>query len=195
MDKASKRKARNMRILAILGAALALGVLGPGATQAADFTLTSPDIRDGGTIRNEQVFNAWGCTGKNMTPGLSWSGAPAGTKSFALTVYDPDAPTGSGFWHWLVFDIPASVTSLPKGPGGPETEHPKGSLEVRNDFGFPGWGGPCPPPGDAHRYIFTLYAIGAEHLGPDENASAAVVGFYLHSKSLAKAALTATYRR
>ncbi len=163
---------------------------------AADFTLMSPDIPDGSTIKNEQVFNGFGCKGDNIAPALSWSGAPAGTKSFALTVYDPDAPTGSGFWHWLVFDIPAGVTSLPKGPGGPKTKHPKGSIEVRTDFGVPGWGGPCPPPGDKpHHYIFTVFAVDADHLGPDKNASAAVVGFNLHFHTLAKATFTATYGR
>jgi Raf kinase inhibitor-like YbhB/YbcL family protein len=185
-----------MRGAAYLGALLTLSVIGASGAARADFTLTSPDITEGGTIKNEQVFNGFGCKGDNMAPALSWSGAPAGTKSYAVTVYDPDAPTGSGFWHWVLFDIPTKVTSLPKGPGGPKTKHPAGSVEVRTDFGVPGYGGPCPPMGDKpHRYIFTVFAVDAEHLGPNKSVSPAIVGFNLHFHSLAKASLTATYGR
>ena len=184
-----------MRGMAVAGVALALGLLGSGAARA-DFTVTSPDISEGGTFKNEQVANVFGCKGDNMTPGLSWSGAPAGTKSYAVTVYDPDAPTGSGFWHWVVFNIPVGVTSLPKGPGGPKTKVPKGAVQVRTDYSMTGWGGPCPPPGDKpHHYAVTVYAVDSDKLGPDKNASPAVVGFYLHFHSLAKATINATYGR
>ena len=100
-------------------AALGVSALGSSAVNAQSMTLTSSDIKEGGTIVNEQVFKGFGCTGGNVSPALSWSGAPSGTKSFAVTVYDPDAPTGSGFWHWVMFNIPATTTSLPGGAGTP----------------------------------------------------------------------------
>src|SRR6202046_3637913 len=98
-------------------AALGLGALGAGAANAQSMTLTSADIAEGATIANEQVFKGFGCSGGNLSPALNWSGAPAATKSFAVSIYDPDAPTGSGWWHWVVFNIPAATTSLPKGAG------------------------------------------------------------------------------
>ena len=142
-------------------------------------TLTSPDIAPGATIANEQVANVFGCTGGNLSPALSWSGAPKDTKSFALSVYDPDAPTGSGFWHWVVFNIPPDVTSLAKNAGDPKgSAAPKGAVQSRTDFGVPGYGGPCPPKGDApHHYHFTIFAVDTPKLDGDENISAAVVGF------------------
>ncbi len=176
----------------------ALIVFAGGTVHAAAFKLSSPDIRAKGTIADEQVFNGFGCTGKNVSPALNWRGAPAGTKSFALTVYDPDAPTGSGFWHWVVFDIPANATSMPKNAGDIKSNlAPAGSVQSRTDFGVPGWGGPCPPKGDKpHRYIFTIFALDIDKLpvpGPD--VSAAIVGFNLHFHTLAKATLTGRYGR
>ncbi len=168
------------------------------ATSAATaMSLTSPDIKPGAKIADEQVFNAFGCTGKNVSPALSWSGAPKGTKSFALSVYDPDAPTGSGFWHWVVFDIPADATGLPKGAGDPKSDAaPKGAIQSRTDFGVPGYGGPCPPKGDKpHHYHFTLFALDVDKIDADENASAAFVGFNLHFHTLAKATLTGLWGR
>ena len=164
---------------------------------AADFSLTSPQIRDSGRIADEQVFNSFGCQGANISPALQWKGAPAGTKSFALTVYDPDAPTGSGWWHWVVFNIPASVSALAKGAGDPQAAlAPTGSIQSRTDFGKPGYGGPCPPAGDKpHRYQITLYALKTDKLLLDENAPAAMVGFYLHQNLLQKTVLKAHYGR
>ena len=133
----------------------------------AAFRLASPDIRPGGTIAMEQVFNSFGCTSKNISPALAWTGAPAGTKSFALLCHDPDAPTGgTGWWHWLVLNIPATASSLAKGAGSTDGSGlPAGAVQVNNDFGGPGWGGPCPPQGDKpHRYIFTLYALKVDRL-------------------------------
>lgn len=165
--------------------------------QAGSFTLTSPDLPEGKPLANAQVFDSLGCTGQNVSPALTWTGAPAGTKSFAVTVYDPDAPTGSGWWHWLIFNIPASVTSLPAGAGDAKGgKAPKGSVQSRTDFGGPGFGGACPPPGDKpHRYIFTVHALKVESLPLDANVSGAMVGYYLGQNTLAKASFTRTYGR
>ena len=164
-------------------------------TYASALSLTSTDIKPGAKIADEQVFNGFGCTGKNISPALNWSGAPKNTKSFALSVYDPDAPTGSGFWHWVMFNIPVGVSSLEKGAGNPKAgTAPKGAVQSRTDFGAPGYGGPCPPKGDKpHRYVFTLFAVDTERLDADENSSAALVGFNLHFHTLAKATLTGLF--
>jgi Raf kinase inhibitor-like YbhB/YbcL family protein len=177
------------------GSALALGAYFISVVGACALSLTSPDIKPGARIADEQVFNSMGCSGKNVSPALSWSGAPKGTKSFALNVFDPDAPTGSGLWHWVVFNIPADTTSLAKGAGDPKSDAaPKGGIQVKNDFGFAGYDGPCPPPGGKpHHYLFTLYALDVDKLGADENASPAVVGFNIHFHTLAKATLMAFY--
>ncbi|MDI1280973.1 MAG: Raf kinase inhibitor-like YbhB/YbcL family protein [Brevundimonas sp.] len=151
------------------------------------FTLTSNDLTDGGTLPDAQV-QARG----NSSPHLRWSGAPAGTRSYAVTCYDPDAPTGSGFWHWTVANIPADVTELLEdaSSGG----LPRGAVEGRTDFGTPGFGGAAPPPGHGpHRYIFTVFAVDVPHLDVTPDNSGAVFGFNLHFHTLAKASLTATY--
>ena len=148
------------------------------------FTLTSNDITDGGVLPDAQV-QAKG----NTSPHLRWSGAPEGTKSYAITCYDPDAPTGSGFWHWTVANIPADVTELPAGG-----QVPAGAVEGRTDFGEPGYGGAAPPPGHGpHRYIFTVFAVDTERLDVTPDNSGAVFGFNLHFHTLAKASITATY--
>lgn len=164
---------------------------------AAKFTLTSPQIKAGGTIAKEQVFNAFGCTGDDVSPALNWKGAPAGTKSFAVTMYDPDAPTGSGWWHWVMFNIPATASGLTKGAGNPSAGlAPAGSVEGRTDFGQSAYGGPCPPAGSKpHHYIITVYALKLNKLALGSDASGALVGFYLHQNMLGKATLKATYGR
>jgi len=163
-----------------------------GLLLAQNFTLTSADLQ--GQLTLNQVFNGFGCSGKNISPQLSWSDAPEGTKSFALTVYDPDAPTGSGWWHWVVFNIPAGVTALPSGAS--QTVMPKGSVESMTDFGGPGFGGACPPLGDApHRYVVTIHALDVAGLDLDATASAALVGFMINSHSLGKASLISYYGR
>jgi Raf kinase inhibitor-like YbhB/YbcL family protein len=186
--------------VAALGvSALGVGALGVSAANAQSITLTSPDITEGGTIANEQVFHGFGCMGGNISPALSWSGAPSGTKSFAISMYDPDAPTGSGFWHWVVFNLPAATTSLPKGAGDAKKKLiPKGAIQSRTDFGADGYGGPCPPAGDKpHRYQITVFAVDVDKLPDAKNhdASAALVGFDLHFHTLAKATLTGQYGR
>jgi len=184
------------RLLASLG--LFAGLLFASTTvdaAAAKFRLTSPDVKAGGMIDDKYVFNAGGCTGQNTSPALSWSGAPEGTKSFVLTVYDPDAPTGSGFWHWVMFNIPANVTSLPEGAGTPGKE-PAGATQIQNDYGTVGFGGPCPPKGDKpHRYIFTPHAVKEESLPLNADSPAAQVGYYLHFSTIEKASFTVFYSR
>lgn len=181
-----------------LSAGLAVAALTATSTaHAASFKLTSPDIKNGAAIKMEQVFNSFGCTGNNISPELNWSGAPAATKSFAVTIYDPDAPTGSGFWHWLIANIPTSSTSLTKNAGDPKADlAPKGSVQSRTDFGTSGYGGPCPPKGDKpHRYIITVFAVDTDKLDVTPETTGAVVGFNLHFHTLAKATLTGRYGR
>lgn len=162
--------------------------------------LTSANFKDGDYLNNDHILSeayGFGCAGGNASPQLSWRGAPEGAKSFAVTCFDPDAPTGSGFWHWVVVNIPPTVTSLAMGAGNPERNAlPAGALQVRTDFGAPGYGGPCPPAGDhPHRYIFTVSAVSLEALPVTADTSAAVVGFYLHFNTLDKATLMGLYKR
>jgi len=175
---------------------LAIAVL-PDVGAAADLRLTSPTVKARSTIGNEHVFNGFGCSGDNISPELRWEGAPKETKSFAVTVYDPDAPTGSGWWHWIVFNIPPSVTTLPGGAGKVDgTGAPQGSVQSMTDFGQPGYGGPCPPQGDKpHRYIFTVFALKVDQLPLKPDASGAMVGYYLNQNALAKASFTGLYGR
>lgn len=158
------------------------------------FQLTSPDIIEGHFMAKTFEFNGFGCDGPNLSPALNWQNAPAGTQSFAVTVFDPDAPTGSGFWHWLVLDIPATVTSLAQGAGNGQL--PAGSRSFNNDYGIKEFGGACPPEGHGmHRYQFTVWALPESTLAVPDGASAAVVGFMLNATAIGKATLTATYAR
>jgi Raf kinase inhibitor-like YbhB/YbcL family protein len=159
------------------------------SAHAADFTLSSPSIAPESTLTNAQVFKGFGCTGDNVSPALNWSNAPAGTKSLAVTVYDPDAPTGSGWWHWVVYNIPASATGLAAGAGDAEGKNlPTGSVQGRTDFGTYGFGGACPPVGDKpHRYIFTVHALKTDKLDLPKDATAALVGYMLNANLIAKA--------
>ena len=174
-----------------------IGLAAAQTIYAAGFEVSSPQLKAGSRVSDEQVFNSFGCQGGNVSPALQWSGVPKGTKSFAVTVYDPDAPTGSGWWHWVVFDIPADATSLTKNAGDPAANLvPAGSIQSRTDFGKSGYGGPCPPVGDKpHRYEFTVYALKTDKLPLDENAPAAMVGFYIHQNLIQKAVLKAQYSR
>jgi Raf kinase inhibitor-like YbhB/YbcL family protein len=163
-----------------------------GATAiAAPFKLTSKDFKDGAAIPDKHEFNGFGCTGGNVSPELDWANPPAGTKSFALMVRDPDAPTGSGWWHWVVYNIPADTTSLAE--GGPV---PKTAVQGNTDFGSPGWGGPCPPVGSGvHHYEFTLFALKVDKLDLPANATAAFVGFNVIGNAIDKVKLTGLYSR
>ncbi|MDR6104561.1 Raf kinase inhibitor-like YbhB/YbcL family protein [Agrobacterium larrymoorei] len=171
-----------------------LALLTTTTASAADFKLSSTSIAEGQQLASTFVFKGFGCEGENQSPQLSWSGAPAGTKSFAITAYDPDAPTGSGWWHWNVVNIPASQTALEPDASG-KKKLPAGALEIRNDYGVVGFGGACPPPGEVHRYIFTVHALGTERLDLPDNASNALAGFMIGANTIATAKITAVYSR
>jgi len=165
--------------------------------QANEFTVDSPNIKFDGKILNQQVFDGFGCNGDNISPELNWKGIPKGTKSLAVTVYDPDAPTGSGWWHWVVFNISPQVTSLKQGAGQPGNGLiPKNAVQSLTDFGKPGYGGPCPPVGDKpHRYEFTVHALKVEQLPLNEKSMPAMVGYYLNQNLIEKTVLRAEYGR
>lgn len=177
--------------------ALTLCVGAAGGAWAADFTIAKADIRDGQRLSEQQVLKGFGCEGGNISPEVTWTGAPTNTKSFAVTLYDPDAPTGSGWWHWVVFNIPAGVTSLARGAGaGDGGLLPQGALQSRTDFGSAGFGGACPPPGHGpHRYQLTVHALDTDKLDLDANAPAAMVGYFLGQHGLGKASVTGVYAR
>jgi Raf kinase inhibitor-like YbhB/YbcL family protein len=167
-----------------------------GGTAAGKFSLVSPDIGQGQTIAADQVFNGYGCTGKNLSPALFWSSAPPGTKSFAIMVHDPDAPTGSGFWHWVVYNIPADATSIPAEAGDVKKKiMPAGIVQGPTDFGTFGYGGPCPPPGKPHHYHFRIFALKVPKLDLPADASPALVGFNVNANKLAEADLVGLYGR
>lgn len=161
--------------------------IGIGTLSAQTFTLKSNDV--GGQATQKQFANVFGCKGENISPQLSWENAPAGTQSFAVTIYDKDAPTGSGFWHWVIFNIPADVKELKSGAGDVTKDiAPKGAIQIKTDAGTPGYVGPCPPPGAPHEYLITVYALKTK-LDLDQNATAAYVGFNLHFQTIEKASI------
>jgi Raf kinase inhibitor-like YbhB/YbcL family protein len=178
-------------------ALMACLLLAGTAFAAEPFQMTSPDLRHGAALGKAQEYAGFGCQGGNTSPQLHWSGAPLGTKSFALTAYDPDAPTGSGWWHWVVFNIPADANALPRNAGDPASGlAPAQSVQSRTDYGIPGFGGACPPAGGKpHRYQFRLYALDIERLELSPDSSAALVGFMLNQHKLAVAEIEATYQR
>ncbi len=159
------------------------------------FTLSSSTIGGQATVQEE--FNGFGCTGKNQSPQLSWNNAPEGTKSFAITMYDPDAPTGSGWWHWIVFDIPNDVNEIIKNAGALEAMlTPEGAIQSITNYGTYGYGGPCPPEGHGiHQYIITVHALKVESLGLDKDTNPAVVGYYLWNNTIEKASIITYYER
>jgi Raf kinase inhibitor-like YbhB/YbcL family protein len=194
--------------LAVLAVAALAGC--SAMAPAPEFTLSSPDLKSG-AFDNKHVLNGFGCRGENISPTLEWRNVPAGTKSLALQVYDPDAPTGSGFWHWAVYNIPPTTTGLPQGAGNQASRLPSGAFGGNTDFmdtgatgGNGNYGGPCPPVGDkSHRYIFTLYALAVDKLevagGVPKTGSAGLYGFVLNKGVgpglLGKTSFTATYGR
>ncbi|MFO6424242.1 YbhB/YbcL family Raf kinase inhibitor-like protein [Motilimonas sp. KMU-193] len=173
---------------------LALGSM-MGSANALE--LASDDLVEGGLMDIKHVFDQWGCGGKNISPHLKWSDVPEGTKSFVVTVYDPDAPTISGFWHWVAFNIPANVTELPQGAGSEGSKlMPQGVIQSNTDFNAQGYGGPCPPTTDGmHRYQFSIHAMKVDKLPFGADINPASVGYQIHVNSLATATITATYNR
>ncbi|PRY42470.1 YbhB/YbcL family Raf kinase inhibitor-like protein [Umezawaea tangerina] len=154
------------------------------------FTLTSTDVGDGGQVPTAQHSGIFGAGGADVSPQLSWSGFPEGTRSFAVTVYDPDAPTPSGFWHWAVVDVPAEVTSLPTGAGAPDGDLPKGAFQLPNDAGMPRYVGAAPPPGTGvHRLFVVVHAVDVETLGLPATATPAMLSVALLPHTLARATL------
>lgn len=168
---------------------------GPGGAPApATLRVTSEAFAEGAAIPLRSVFGGFGCTGENRSPALQWSGTPEGTRSFAVIAHDPDAPTGTGFYHWVVFDLPGDTRALPDNAGAEGALAP-GAHAGRTDYGASAYGGPCPPPGPAHRYRFSVYALDAAPLGAPEGSSAALVRFMLRGHVLAYGTLTGTYGR
>ena len=167
-------------------------ILSLSTLMAEGFTLKSSDL--GKTMSKVQEFNHSGCNGENVSPSLEWSNAPKGTKSYAITLFDPDAPTGKGWWHWAAVNIPANVTRLGSGASGKTM--PEGTVEALNDFGTAGYGGPCPPRGDkAHRYIFTLYALDVERLPVKSGMKDSEIVDQIDAHTIAKVSLISHYRR
>ncbi|MBN7134854.1 phosphatidylethanolamine-binding protein [Lysobacter enzymogenes] len=183
---------RRLIVLILVLAALSLPLaMATSQAHAGDFRLRSADLPHDRPIAARHVYAGFGCDGGNLSPALEWTDPPAGTRSFAVTVYDPDAPSGSGWWHWVVLDLPADVRALPRG-GAPL---PAGAVQTRTDFGAPGYGGPCPPPGRPHRYRFEVWALKTASLGLGADASGAMAGFAIRANALGHATLEASYGR
>lgn len=175
-----------------------MSVLGASPQAAQEpFRLSSPDVAADKPMAPAHVMSGFGCKGKNRSPALAWTDPSAGARSLALTMYDPDAPTGRGWWHWVTFDLPVNVRRLRQNAGNPEAAMmPKGAVQLRNDFGTFGYGGACPPAGaPPHRYVITLWALDVERLPFDRNAKAAEVGAYLKHHAVGQASLTTRYGR
>jgi Raf kinase inhibitor-like YbhB/YbcL family protein len=163
----------------------------------AEFKLSSDDLASGSFPAAHILSEAYGfgCSGGNQSPHLAWQEPPDGTKSFVITLYDPDAPTGIGWTHWVVANIPADVRALARGAGNDGGKLPAGAVQTRTDFGVPGYGGPCPPRGPAHRYVFTVTALKVDRLDVGPDAMPALVGFFTRANSLAQASFTVPYGR
>ena len=179
------------KLLSVLSLGLSASVF------AGDFTLSSNDITEGEFMAKAQEFNGFGCSGDDLSPHLAWSNAPKGTKSFAITAYDPDAPTGSGWWHWQVVNIPTSVTELATGAGDTKKNaKPNGSVQISNDYGSKGFGGACPPVGHGvHRYNFTVHALSVDKLSLPENASGALAGYMINAHTIETSTIQSLYKR
>jgi Raf kinase inhibitor-like YbhB/YbcL family protein len=181
-----------IRILPFIAAVVLMTIASDA--HAGAFALASPTLAEGQTVPEAHVYNGYGHHGKNLSPELSWTGVPAGTRSFAVTMFDPDAPRRGGWWHWLVIDIPANVTHLPEG-AKPGRGLPPDAIQIVNDFGVGDYGGPAPPPGKPHRYIFTVYALKVAKLGLGAGASIAEASAAIEKNSLGHASITGLYGR
>lgn len=161
----------------------------------SNFTLFSPDVR--GQARKQQIFNSSECQGDNVSPQLYWVDVPAGTQSFAITMYDKDAPSGSGWWHWMLFNIPVFVSEIAGDSGNPKAGLlPDACVQSLNDFGLYGYSGPCPPQGDGiHEYKITIYALDISDLGLSRDTNPAMAGFMINAHTIQKASLVMYYQR
>lgn len=193
-DARSALKSTKPLLAPLVASCLALGST---TVHADDLTLSSDTIRQNGTLGSAQVFAGFGCDGENISPDLQWTPGPDGTKSYAVTVYDPDAPTGSGWWHWIVYNIPADVTSLPTNAGLEGGANlPEGAVHGRSDFGTYGFGGACPPLGDnPHRYEFVVHALQTDNIDLPTDASAALIGYMVTANRLSSSKITARFGR
>lgn len=159
----------------------------------SEFNLISSSLKEGDFVPNHHVYNGLGCHGDNVSPALKWEGAPRDTKSFAVTVFDPDAPTDHGWWHWTVVNIPASITELKEGAS--QNGLPSGAMEIMTDFHKTNYGGPCPPKGTTHRYVFTVYALKTDKLNVGPTSNPIEVKDRIQKESLAEASFTVKYGR
>jgi len=184
-------KRKSLALISVLSLSLAMSAF------AESFKLSSQDISEGEFMSKAQEFNGFGCSGEDLSPHLSWSGAPKGTKSFAITAYDPDAPTGSGWWHWQVVNIPHTVTELKSGAGSTkEALLPTNSTQIKNDYGSRGFGGACPPAGHGiHHYRFTVHALSVEKLSLPEEASGALAGYMINANTISSSTIESLYKR
>jgi Raf kinase inhibitor-like YbhB/YbcL family protein len=178
---------------ALLGLTL-LAVHGPHALAEAPFVLASANFHSGDTVNLAQVFNQANCKGANHSPDLSWRNAPAGTRSFAITMFDVDAP-GRGWWHWAVAGIPSTVDRLPENASASGYLKKIGAIEARNDFDVDGYGGPCPPAGKPHRYVVTVYALSSADLRLAQGRPALMFDHEIGTVTLGSAQLTVNYGR
>lgn len=186
-----------MRLAMVVLALMTAAALATVPVRAAAFRVWSHDVKDGQFQRDQVLSRAYGlgCDGGNLSPHINWEGMPQGTLSFVLTVFDQNARNGKGWFHWVVVNIPYAVNSLPRGAGGDGAVEAVGALQTRNDFGQAGYGGPCPPPGQTHRYVVTLTALKVAKLPLDRDATPAMVDAYVQANKLASASFTATYQR
>jgi len=180
-----------LKLIFVLSLSVSTSVL------AGSLTLSSEDITHGQFMSETQEFNGFGCSGGDLSPHLKWSDVPKGTKSFAITAYDPDAPTGSGWWHWQLVNIPMAVMEIPAGTGNTvENSAPRGSLHIQNDYGSRGFGGACPPEGHGvHHYRFTIHALSVEKLELPKGASGALAGYMINANTIESSTIESLYKR
>ena len=176
---------------------LAFGIIFSFSVYAESFTLSSKDITHGAFMDKQQEFNGFGCEGADLSPHLKWANPPQGTKSFAITAYDPDAPTGSGWWHWQVINLPANVLELASNAGSVKEQLlPTGAMQIQNDYGIKGFGGACPPAGHGvHHYRFTIHALSVDKLELPKNASSALTGYMINANAIETRTIESLYKR
>lgn len=181
----------SLKIFSVLPLLISTSIL------ASSFTLSSKDITHGEFMNKAQEFTGFGCNGNDISPHLKWNNAPKGTKSFAITAYDPDAPTGSGWWHWQAINISVDTTELAADAGNKTVSNmPKNSVQIKNDFGSRGFGGACPPVGHGvHHYRFTVHALSVEKLELPADASGALAGYMINANTIEAATIESLYKR